>query len=575
MFPIDRLILVAALLLLLAIVSSKLSTRLGVPFLVVFVAIGMLAGSEGIGGIAFEDYAVANGVGTVALAIILFDGGLRTSGSAFRAVWAPGVALATVGVIVTSAITGAAATLLLGLSLMEGLLLGAIVGSTDAAAVFALFRSANLHVDHRLAATVEVESGSNDPMAIFLTITLLEILTGAMEPGPTVAISFLTEMSIGAVAGIGMGLLGARVVNRIELDAAGLYPVLGSACGLLAYGLAASLGGSGFLAIYLAGIVLGNSRIVFQRGLFFFHDGLAWLAQLVMFMMLGLLSFPSRLVAVAAESVAIAAVLTLVARPVATFLSLAVFRFHWREVAFISWAGLKGAVPIFIATYPLFYGLEGAGRIFDVVFFVVLASAITQGWSLPWVARILGLERPPEPVPPMSLEITSLRHVDGDIVGYTVVEDARANGRQIRDLALPDGVVVALIARGDRAIPPRGSTRLEPGDFVFVLLRPDTRPLVDRVFAPATEDEDWATEDVRFPLRGSATFRDLEEFYGIVSPGPPEQTLSEFLRDRLGSDLAPGARVELDRLTLLIRSLDGDVVETVELLLPARDEPLL
>jgi len=571
MFPIDRLILLAAVLLLLGIVSSKLSTRLGLPFLVVFVAVGMLAGSEGIGGIAFEDYALANGIGTAALAIILFDGGLRTSGSVFRAVWGPGVAMATVGVLVTSALTGVAATVLLGLPPLEGLLLGAIVGSTDAAAVFAIFRSRNLHVDERLAATLEVESGSNDPMAVFLTIALLGILTGATDTGPAIALSFVIQMSIGAAVGILAGLFAVRTINRIELDAPGLYPVLGGACGLLAYGLAASLGGSGFLAIYLAGIVLGNSRIVFQRGLFLFQDGLAWLAQMVMFMMLGLLSFPSRLLSVAPEALAIAAVLALVARPVATFLSLAAFRFHWRELTFVSWAGLRGAIPVILATYPLLYGLPGSSRIFDVVFFVVLVSAVTQGWTLPWVARILGLERPPERVPPVSLEITSLRQVDSDIVGYGVEDASRACGRTIRDLALPDGVVVALVARGDRVVAPRGSTRLEKGDFVFVVLRPEIRPLVDRVFAVPT-DADGLSPDLRFPLRGSTTCRDLYDFYGIVLEAPPEATLDELLRERLGGSLAVGARLEVGGLTLIVRDLEGGRVETVELQPPRPDD---
>ena len=413
-------VLLAGVLLLLGIGSSKFSARLGMPVLVLFLGVGMLAGSEGIGRVPFEDYGLANSVGSVALALILFDGGLRTSVGALRMAWRPALSLATVGVLVTSGVAGLAAAWILGLPVLHGLLLGAIVGSTDAAAVFSVLRTSGLRLPDRLAATLEVESGSNDPMAIFLTLGLVGVVAGTGASAGALATLFALQFGVGAAAGAGVGLAAAWAIDRINLTAAGLYPILAMAFGLLAFGLAAVLGGSGFLAVYLAGIVLGNSGTVFRRGILLFHDAAAWLAQIILFVMLGLLSFPSRLLAVAGPALAVAAVLILVARPLAVALALIPFRFAPRETAFVSWVGLKGAVPITLATFPLLAGVDGASGLFDVVFFVVLVSAVTQGWSLPVVARWLTIGRPAEAAPPLSVELHALRHVDGDVVDYTV-----------------------------------------------------------------------------------------------------------------------------------------------------------
>lgn len=484
MFPTDGLILVGGVLVLFAVASSKFSARFGVPVLVVFLALGMLAGSEGIGGIEFEDYALAHAIGTVALALILFDGGLRTSLRSLRIAWKPAVALATVGVVITSALTGVGASLLLGIPLLEGVLLGSIVGSTDAAAVFAVLRSRGARLSPRLGAVLEVESGSNDPMAVFLTLALLGVLLGELAPGLPLASLFLLQMTVGGVVGVLVGWLGAALNNRINLDAAGLYPVLMAAVGLLSFGLAAALGGSGFLAVYVTGVVLGNSRMVFQRGILLFTDGTAWLGQIVMFTVLGLLVFPSRLLDVAPAGLLVAAILIVVARPVATAAVLPWFGFRIREMVLVAWAGLRGAVPIILAIYPLLFGLPDGQLLFDVVFFVVLVSALTQGWSLPTLARWLKLDQPTEAMPPVTLEITSLRHVNGDIVEYLVVEGSRAAARLIRDLSLPDGAVIAMVSRGEDVIPPRGSTMLLPGDHAFLVLHPEVRSVVDQLFGP-------------------------------------------------------------------------------------------
>lgn len=482
MFPVDGLLLTAALLVLAAIVASKLSARVGLPVLVLFVAVGMLAGSEGPGGLAFESYPLAHGVGTLALVLILFDGGLRTSTAAFREVAVPATLLATVGVAVTSAVTGFAAAWILGLGSLEGLLLGSIVGSTDAAAVFAVLRSKGVRLRPKLSSVLEVESGANDPMAVFLTVCLAELLVGRREPGLGLAGFFLQQMLLGAVVGGAVGWVATRLVNRIRLGAGGLYPVLTSAIALLAYGAAALVGGSGFLAVYLAGIVLGSRRLVFRNGILLFHDGMAWLSQIVMFVLLGLLSFPSRVFGAAAEGLLIAGVLMVVARPAAVALCLLPLRFDWREGAFVSWVGLRGAVPVVLATIPLLLGVPEGTRLFDVVFFVVLVSAILQGWTVPLAARLLGLQTPPVPESPVTLEITSLREVASDIVEVTLALDSAAAGRLVRELELPESIVIAMLVREGKVVPTRGSTRLEAGDHVFLVLESEARALVERAF---------------------------------------------------------------------------------------------
>ena len=501
---INTVMFLGGLLLLLGIASSKFSARLGLPVLVLFLGVGMLAGSEGIGRIEFENYQLAHGIGSVALAIILFDGGLRTTLEAFRMVLAPAVLLATVGVFVTAGITGLAASWITGVDLLIGLLLGSIVGSTDAAAVFAVLRSKGVNLRERLSALLEVESASNDPMAIFLTVGLLQVLLGDMELGPGLVRLFVLQMTVGAVVGVAVARAAVWVINRVNLDAAGLYPVLVTAAGLLAFGLAANLGGSGFLAVYLAGIVIGNSRIVFKTGILRFHDGAAWLSQIAMFVLLGLLAFPSRLLGVVSEG--------------------------------------------------------------------LLVSAVLQGWTLPPAARMLGLQVPPKPEAPVSLEITSLKDVEGDIVEYTVTSDSLAVGQPIRDLALPEEAVVAMVVRGQRIIPPRGSTRLEAGDHVFLVLQRQVRPLVDLIFSRGVPNRDAFPTHIEFPLTGDTTIGDLKTFYGIDVEAPAEQTLDEILRERLGADLAPGAGISIGEVWLRVRGIEEGRVEHVGLAIQPPDE---
>ncbi len=490
MFEIDRALLTGALLLLIAVGASAFSWRLGVPVLVVFLLLGMLAGSEGLLGIPFEDYVASHALGTIALALILFDGGLRTSWRAVRRTAAPALTLATAGVLITAVITGLAAAWLLDLPLLEGMLLGSIVGSTDAAAVFSVLRAKGVNLRPRLATTLELESGSNDPMAVFLTVGLLEVLLGRRELGPGLVGLFLLQMPLGLVVGLTVGRLTLVAVRRLALAGEGLYPVATAAAGLLAYSLAAVSGGSGFLAVYVAGIVIGNGPLPLRSSVLRFHDATAWLAQIAMFVLLGLLSFPSRLREVALAGLAVAAVLTFVARPVAVGLLLLPFRFSPREVLFVSWVGLKGAVPIVLAMFPLLMGVPDGGVMFDVVFFVVILSALTQGWSLPWLARKLRLQAPPRPEPAVTLELASIGAMHGaELVDYPVTPETPFANHLVRELGFPQEAVVAMVARGQQVIPPRGSTRVLPGDHVFVVLQPSARAQVDRTFGAAPGDD--------------------------------------------------------------------------------------
>lgn len=353
---------------LLGILSSKLSARLGMPMLVFFLLVGMLAGEEGLGRVVFDSPEYAHAMGTLALALILFDGGLQTPLKSIKQVWKPASLMATLGVFLTAVITGYAASYVLPISIWEGMLLGAIVGSTDAAAVFSLLRNAGINLNKRLKATLEIESASNDPMAIFLTIGLLEIIINDLKPGWSLLQLFVLQMGGGALVGLLVGYLTIKLVNRIHLQASGLYPVLVTSAGLLAFGLAANLGGSGFLAIFICGVMIGNQQIAFQKTTFLFHDGLAWLSQITMFVMLGLLINPSALLDVWWQGLLIAGVLIFVARPLVVFPLLKPFSFNLRELSLVSWVGLRGSVPIILAIFPLMYGLPNAELMFTVVF---------------------------------------------------------------------------------------------------------------------------------------------------------------------------------------------------------------
>ncbi|MFG7349468.1 potassium/proton antiporter [Shewanella oncorhynchi] len=563
MFVIDQIILLAAILIILGILSSKLSARLGLPVLVLFLMVGMLAGEDGPGGIVFDNAQIAHALGSLALAIILFDGGLQTPVASIKQVWKPASVLATLGVLVTAMITGAAAAYILDVSLLYGLLIGAIVGSTDAAAVFSLLRNAGIHINPRLKATLEIESATNDPMAIFLTVGLLEVMVKGLEPGTGLLMLFIQQMGIGSAVGLAAGWLSVRIINRIHLTTSGLYPVMVAAFGLLSFGVAANLGGSGFLAIFIAGVVIGNSRFVFQRSTFLFHDGLAWLGQIVMFVFLGLLINPSSLLDVWQEGLMIAIVLTLIARPLSVIPVLKIFGFNAREITLVSWVGLRGSVPIILAIYPLIYGLPGASLIFSVVFFVVLISATIQGSTLPWVARALGLTEPPPATPAATLEITALGDVDADIVEYQLGDTSRASGRRLSQMALPDGTVVAMITRGNNVIPPRGSTFLYAGDHLFIVMKPDVREFVDLVCSGVAEANHYELPTGELKLKGYTKVADLKHSYGIELSANDNLSLDEVLRQSLTDEPTLGASKDFGEVILHVREMVGSRIATV------------
>lgn len=566
MFVVDQILLLAAVLILLGVVSSKASARLGLPVLVLFLFVGMLAGERGIGGIAFDNPGAAHALGTLALALILYDGGLQTPVSSIRAVWKPAATLATLGVLVTAAVTGVAAAWILGWSLLGGLLIGAIVGSTDAAAVFAQLRNAGIHIRKRLKSVLEVESASNDPMAIFLTIGLLEVMVNDMPLGLGLLQLFAMQMGVGAAVGLGIGWGAVAVLKRIRLQASGMYPVLVTACGLLAFGLAANLGGSGFLAIFIAGVVVGNSQFAFQRSVFLFHDGMAWLAQITMFVVLGLLIDPMALLEVWKEGLMIALVLMFIARPLAVIPFLAPFGFSKREIALVSWVGLRGSVPIVLAIFPLIFGLPGAPVIFNVVFFVVLISAIVQGSTLAAAARRLGLAETPPAKPAATLEITSLGNVNADIVEYTLAPDSRAVGRRLSQMALPEDTVIAMITRGDEVIPPRGSTLLRANDHLFAVLRPGTRAFVDRAFSQAGDTAAEPLPRIELRLKGSTRVEDVRNSYDVELGPDEDAALESLIRRHLDHAPVHEAEVMLDGTRLTVREMVGSRIATVGIL---------
>ena len=488
MISIEPTLLVAAALVLVAALGSKLAGRVGFPALLLFLGLGMLAGSEGPGGIEFDNAEVAQGVGVAALALILFDGGLSTRWSVVRPVLGAGLTLATVGVTVSATITGVAAAWVLDVPLELGLLVGAIVSSTDAAAVFAVLRGRRTGLAGRIQPTLELESGSNDPMAVLFTITLVEVVTDT-APGPLGIVGGLVlQLGVGAAAGLAAGWATRGLLNRLRPGADGLYPVLTLALAVVTYAGAVVIGGSGFIAVYLAGLWIGNHDVIHQATIRRFHEAVAWLCQIGMFLLLGLLVFPSQLLDVAWSALAVAAVLVFVARPLATLASLAWFRVPLRHQGVVAWVGLRGATPIVLATFPLLEGVEQAALIFDVVFFVVVVSVLVQGTTVTPVARLFGSLRPAPPEPDRLLE-AGRPLPDGTTLRDVVVPRGSAvDDRALVEAGLPREALVVLIQRGAQQLVPTGSTHLQAGDRLLVLaddnalaaLRDRLRPEADR-----------------------------------------------------------------------------------------------
>jgi cell volume regulation protein A len=463
-----QLILIAGSLLAAGLVASLMAFRMRVPALLLFLGLGMLAGSDVTGWIYFDDYELARTVGVIALSLILFEGGLAAGFQEIRPVLRPAISLASAGTILTALITGFAAGLLFDFSTVEGLLLGSILAATDSAAIFSVLRGSTLR--RRLARTLEGEAGINDPIAVLLVLGFIDWIE---KPGyglPDMIGLFASQLAIGAALGLAVGWLAAQFFRRARLTSVGLYPVASLTAAALAFGAADTLGGSGFLSVYLTGLFLGSVQIPARRTVAAFHDGLAWVAQLSMFFVLGLLVFPSEFGGVALKGTILALLLVFVARPLATFLATAPERFTTGERIALGWGGLRGAVPVVLATFPVIDGVPGSGEFFNIVFFAVLLSTLVQGSTFESLARALRVTTSEPALPRPLAESGVIRGLGAEVVEFPVSASDAIVGHRVRDLGLPREALVTVIVREDRAIPPRGSTVINAGDRLHILV---------------------------------------------------------------------------------------------------------
>lgn len=473
MMSIDTILLIAAVLLFLSVVASKISDKFGVPVLLLFLTIGMLAGSEGIGGIYFDDPWLTKSLGTLALIFILFSGGFDTHWQDVRSVLWRGFSLSTLGVLLTALLVGSFATLILKFSFLEGLLLGAIVSSTDAAAVFNVLRSKNVSLKGKIQPLLELESGSNDPMAVFLTVSIIGLLKNASLSPLNLIPAFVMDMGIGAVSGFALSKILIFIINRLKLTYEGLYPVLMISLVLLTFALTTTLKGNGFLAVYITGILTGNANLIHKKTLKNFYDGIAWLMQIVMFLALGLLVFPSRVIPIIGVGLLISVFLMFVARPLSVAFCLLLAKMDWREKTLVSWVGLRGAVPIILATFPLLAGLPKAEMIFNIVFFIVLTSVLFQGTTLPAVSRMLKVAAPIQNKRTYPLEFEHTGEINAELEDLIIPYNSRVIGKPLFEIGIPPGCLVALISRDEKFFIPNGATILAEGDILLVLADKD------------------------------------------------------------------------------------------------------
>ena len=559
-------ILIGATLVVAAAFTSLLTFRFGAPLLLIFLVVGLLAGEDGLG-IRFDNLGAAYFVGSVALAIILYDSGYATRIATLRLAALPALALATLGVLVTAILVGLVAQLIFGFTWVEGVLLGIIVAPTDAAAVFFLLRVGGITLRDAVRSTLEVESGSNDPVAIFLTLTLVGLAATAGgvslgQIGSAIAGELVLQLGIGAVLGFLGGYGIVQIVNRTRLEP-GLYPVLVIALALGIYAVSGLLWGSGFLAVYVAGLVAGNTRmrqaLVFRR----FQEGTTWLAQIAMFLTLGLLATPHEFPAVAVQAILLAIFLMLVARPVAVWACLIWFRFTRQEMAFVSWVGLRGAVSILLATLPAIAGLEHGREMFNATFVVVLASLLVQGWTIAPVARFLKLIVPARQGPVDRIELELPGGSDHEIVAYVIHPDsAVATGQRIPRWARP-----SLIIRDGRTLRPHRFGKPQAGDKIYVITTPEYVRLLDQLFAgrePVPDDPGLYGE---FALEPDTRLGDVARTYPVpVATDDEGLTVAEFLRRELAGDIEPGDRVPLGAVDLIVRRVsDEHVIKEVGL----------
>ena len=558
MDAVNTLFLIISLLLFISVIASRVSTRFGMPLLLVFLGVGMLAGDEGLGGIRFDSFAGANMIGQLALAVILLDGGLRTKSDSFRLALKPAAVLASWGVLATVGLLGAFATFFLGVDWKMGLLMAAIVGSTDAAAVFSLMRSSGVRLNSRILATLELESGCNDPMAILLVSALIGLIMNPAETGFAEMTTLLArQLGLGMLFGYLAGKALARILERISL-AEGLYAILIASGGLLVFATTNLLGGSGFLAVYLAGVFIGNSRNSSTEHVLNVMDGLAWLAQATMFLVLGLLVSPARLLENWANALVIAAFLILVARPLAVWTSLKFFRYNPREVAYISWVGLRGAVPITLAITPLMVGVPDALKLFDVAFAVVILSLLIQGTTIPFFARLLKVVLPPKPEPLSQREIWLADKLAVSLQSFKVEAGSDAENSHPSAMTrdrFSDGQIFALL-RGDQTVAVLPSTQMQAGDVVWFILDEKLGDDFAKQFAAAGSEE--RSFFGAFNLNPDAVVGDLAEVYGLpVGEGERGLRLDELFRERFGDMPVAGDRIDLNGFEITVKELDN------------------
>jgi len=562
-------VFLGAVLVMAGILSSLLALRFGAPLLLVFLLIGMVAGDAGPGHLQFDDVRTTYLVGSVALALILFDGGLKTRFQSIRTVLAPSVVLATIGVLLTALITAPVARYVLDLNWSEASLVGAVVASTDAAAVFLLVHTQGLRLRPRVGATLEAESGTNDPFAIFLTLMLVEYISSGESSLVHIALEFAREALLGAVVGVIGGRLVVLALNRVALPQ-GLHAPFVTTAALVIFGMAQIAHASGFLAVYLAGIIIGNRPTRAHNSVVTFLDAATWLAQIVMFVLLGLLVSPHRLLSSLGAAVLVALALMLVARPVAVFVSLAPFKFNWREKVFIAWTGLRGAVAIFLASIPMLVGLSKAYLYFDVAFVVVIISLLLQGWTLAPAARRLHVALPRAERGPRRVELDLPGQLEQQLVGYPV----RPKSLYFRRGLIPSWSKPTLVIRDQRILTPTEADPVAAGDYLYLLAPPEKAGALDRFFvdmAPSTAPDPHLLGD--FVVLGEHTLGELAEIYGVaVSDDQAKLTLADYFDIHL--DYAPkeGAELALDPIVLVARSIGGGRVNVVGLRLPEDEE---
>lgn len=557
-----QVLFVGGVLILISIFAGLISSRAGAPLLLVFLVIGMVMGEDGPGGIDFQNYEAAYLIGSAALAIVLFDGGMRTHLDTLKLAAGPSLSLATVGVVVTTAVVAAATHWLAGVGWIQSILIGSSVASTDAAAVFFLLNARGMEIHQRVRATLEVESGINDPIAVFLVTTCIAMLKAGAEPtAADFALDFTAQMVGGGLLGLCAGFAMVWAINRFDF-APGIYPIFAVASALAVFGGAHFIGASGFLAVYVAGLVLGNRRHRGMQLILRFHDGLAWLSQIVMFVMLGLLVTPSEMVPDLGLGFLVAAVLIVLARPLAVVTCLTPFRFSWREQAFIAWVGLRGAVPIFLASLPVMYALPGGTIYFHIAFATVLASLLLQGWTIGVAGKWLRLELPADHESAERLDLDVAGDGDRDVAGYRVGAKALVLDYRYAELALPRRVRVLSVIRDGVVMDRDTLEKLEEDDYVLLVAPPHEMFELDRVFsARRMVDAEADLVFGEFTLAGSARLGEVGGIYGFeVRPKDREQTVDDYIRQHLRRKVVAGDRLRVGPVELVVRDMAGGKV---------------